>query len=87
DADGQFTYLAIDGRTGHINLSANQLAFTLCQVPVIYSLSERKEIEVVLNGAEVLRFKGDSLDIKSSNMIFTRSGEIQQLKVSVKLEF
>ncbi len=84
DRNEQFTYLAVDGRVGHINLSANQLAFTLCQVPVIYSASDRNEIEVVFNGDEVLRIEGDTLDLKSSNMIFSRSGEIKQLKVSVK---
>jgi len=86
DRDGQFTYLGIDGRTIHIQLSANQLAFTLCQVPVIYSVSDRKEIEVLLNVDEVIRIKGDSLDIKCSNLIFKRSGEIRQIKVSVKLD-
>lgn len=83
--DEHFACMAIDGTTGHINLSANQLAFTLCQVPVIYSASDRKEIEVIFNGDEVLRIEGDTLDLKSSSMIFNRSGEIEQLKVSVKL--
>jgi len=86
DGDRQFTYLAIDGRTEHINLFANQLAFTLCQVPVVYSVSDRNEIEVVLNGDEGVRIKGNSLDLEFSNMIFSRSGEIRQLKVSVTLE-
>lgn len=80
-----FTFLAIDGTTGHIHLSANQLAFTLCQVPVIYSVSDRNEIEVISNRDEVLRIEGDSLDPESSNRIFNRSGEIKKLKVSVKL--
>jgi len=85
ERDGEFTCMAIDGRTVKIHLSAHQLAFTICQVPVIYSVSDRKEIEVIFNGDEILRIKGDLLDLKSSEMIFNRSGEIKQLKVSVKL--
>ncbi|MBE0677312.1 MAG: hypothetical protein IH592_00970 [Bacteroidales bacterium] len=85
NCDDNFTYLAIDGSTGHIHLSANQLAFTLCQVPVVYSVADRQEIEVVLHGDDVLRIKGDTVDINTSNLIFNRSGEIKQLKVSVRL--
>ena len=84
DRANDFSYQAIDGSTRHIQLSANQIAFTFCQVPVVYSVSDRKEIEVILNGGEVLRTEGDSLDLKSSNMIFNRTGEIKQLKISVK---
>jgi hypothetical protein len=83
--DEHFTFPAIDGSTGHIHLSASQLAFTLCHVPVVYSVSDRNEIEVILKGDEVLRINGDSLDDKSSIMIFNRSGEIKQLRVSVRL--
>ncbi len=83
--DDHFTYLAIDDSTGHIHLSANQLAFTLCQVPVVYSVADRQEIEVVLHGDDVLRIKGDTVDINTSNLIFNRIGEIKQLKVSVRL--
>ncbi len=83
--DEHFIFPAIDGTTGHIQLSANQLAFTLCQVPVIYSVSDRNEIEMIMNGDEVLRINGDSLDSKSSEIIFNRSGEIKQLRVSVRL--
>jgi len=83
--DEHFSFPAIDGSAGHIHLSANQLAFTLCQVPVVYSVSDRNEIEVLFSGDEVLRVNGGSLDDKFSNMIFNRNGEIKQLRVSVRL--
>ena len=84
DRDELFSYQAIDGSIGSVQLSANQLAFTLCQVPVIYSASDRREIEVIFNSGEALIIEGDLLDVQSSNKIFNRTGEIRQLKVSVR---
>jgi len=86
DREEYFSFPGIDGTTGHVHLSANQFAFTLCQVPVICSVSGRSEIEVNSGTGEVLRIDGDSLDPESSNMVFNRSGEIKKIIVSVKLE-
>ncbi len=83
--DASFGYLATDGVPGHIHVSANQLAFTLCQVPVVYSVADRQEIEVVFDGDKVLKIEGSTLDSNTSALIFSRSGEIKQLKVSVIL--
>ncbi|MDF1560656.1 MAG: hypothetical protein P1P83_10705 [Bacteroidales bacterium] len=84
DSDGQFTFIAVSGKSESVDLTANQLAFTFCQVPVIYSVSSDMEIEVVLYEGGVLIIEGDTLDIQLSNMIFNRSGGIKQINVSVK---
>ncbi len=84
DCEGQFTYIAVSGMSERIDLAANQLAFTFCQVPVIYSASAINEIEVLFYEGRVLRIEGDTLDLRCSNMIFNRSGEIKQLNVSLK---
>ncbi len=84
ESDGQFTFIAVSGMSESVDLTANQLAFTFCQVPVVYSVSEGNEIEVLFYDGGVLRIEGDTLDLRCSNMIFNRSGEIKQLNVSVK---
>jgi len=84
ESDGQFTFIAVSGMSESVDLTANQLAFTFCQVPVVYSLSAGNEIEVLFYDGGVLRIEGDTLDLRCSNMIFNRSGEIKQLNVSVK---
>jgi len=84
DCNGQFTYIAVSGRSESVDLTANQLAFTFCQVPVIYTLAEYNETEVVFYDGRVLRVEGTALDHQCSNMIFNRSGEIKQINVSVR---
>lgn len=84
-ADGHFEFVSVAGRTENIPLLANQLAFTFCQVPVVYTLADRQEIEVVSDGAKILRIPGDTLDLNTSSLIFSRSGVIRQLKVAVRL--
>lgn len=84
DCNGQFTYIAVSGRSESVDLTANQLAFTFCQVPVIYTLAEYNETEVVFYDGRILRVEGTALDHQCSNMIFNRSGEIKQINVSVR---
>jgi len=84
DCDGQFTFIAVSGKSETIDLTANQLAFTFCQVPVIYMMAECNETEVLFYDGRVLRVEGTALDHQCSNMIFNRSGEIKQLNVSVR---
>jgi hypothetical protein len=84
DCDGQFTYRAVSGRSESFDLSADQLAFTFCQVPVVYTLAESNEAEVIFYDGRVLRVEGTVLDHLCSNMIFNRSGEIKRINVSVK---
>jgi hypothetical protein len=81
--DDHFEYSGISGRQEIIRLTANQLAFTICQVPVVYTLSDRKEIEVMYQDGEVRRIAGDTADTETCKQIFSRNGAIRQLNVSV----
>jgi hypothetical protein len=83
--DSLFAYYSLDGNQSQIALKANQLAFTVCQVPVVYSVSDQNNITVLLKGGKTEKVEGNSLDRKFSNLIFNRSGEIEQLLVSVSL--
>ncbi|MDX9729416.1 MAG: hypothetical protein RBT50_09145, partial [Bacteroidales bacterium] len=85
-ADDHFEYVTVAGKTEQLSLLVNQLAFTFCQVPVVYTLADRQEIEVVFYGADVLHIPGDTVDLNTSNLIFSRSGVIKLLRVSVRLQ-
>ena len=85
EQDGEFRYMTTEGSGEHLHLTSGQLAFTFCQIPVVYSVADRQEIEVLLHEGRVLRIDGDSLDINTSKEIFSRSGAVKKLKVSVRL--
>ena len=78
---GQF--VLVDGSSKTINLEKNSLAFTVCQVPVIYTISEANQIEVVFaNGnSEVLETLELTREI--SNEIFQRTNTVTGLKVFI----
>ncbi|WP_353778964.1 hypothetical protein [Winogradskyella sp. 3972H.M.0a.05] len=64
-------------------LNENELAFTYCQVPVIYSISEENSLEVVFTNGESEKSKSLTLSQSTSQKLFERTGEIDSIKVNV----
>ena len=62
------------GVTRRLRLKAGELAFTYCQVPIIYRLARANSLVVVpANGAR-LRSSELRLDPTTSRLIFERAG-------------
>ncbi|MGO4816795.1 hypothetical protein [Flavobacterium sp. W22_SRS_FP1] len=68
-----------------VTLEKESLAFTVCQVPVIYKLGGKNQIEVEYKNSKVETFSSLTLNDDVSQSIFKRTGEISQ--VIVKLSF
>jgi hypothetical protein len=79
----QFSYLAIDGRSQTIDLPANSLAFTLCQVPIIVMLGDSSAVEVFYAGGSSERILGHVLSHQVSSHLFQRDGIVVCLRVAV----
>jgi hypothetical protein len=71
--------------TYSLKLEKGSLAFTVCQVPVIYCISDKNQIEVVYKNSNVETISSLILSHDISQQIFHRSGEISQLKVSINI--
>jgi len=78
-----FDYLNVKNKKNHLKIEKNQLCFTYCQVPVVYQLSNKEMIEVVLADSTKIAFDGLSLDTTTSTKIFDRTNEIHYLIVSI----
>jgi hypothetical protein len=78
-AQNVFKFIDSAGRKQSIVLKRNQMAFTVCQVPVIYSPGEEMTIELLYRDGTRKQIKGSSLDAETSALIFLRSGEIKQI--------
>ncbi len=80
-----FDYLDIDSNWQQLTVPANGLAFTWCQVPIVYQLvaNEQPAIEVIF--ADGTRESIDSLQLSAahSQQLFLRSGKIVQLHIKV----
>ena len=78
-----FNYTAISKEEKSINLKEGSLCFTYCQVPIVYSLSNKNCIEVVFNDNSNVVFDSLSLDEVTSTEVFNRTNKINHIKVSI----
>lgn len=80
-----FEYQTCSGEIRKINLSLGQLAFTICQTPVVYLLSGTKNITVHFADGSIKEMAGKTLNHEISNFIFKRTGDVEKVEVSVSI--
>ncbi len=84
-----FCFLDVDGNWQDLTVPANGLAFTWCQVPVIYRLDDDAEPALAINyenGTEQ-KLAELSLPAAESSALFGRSGRIRRLTVTFGSDF
>ena len=80
---GSLTYIDITQKPRTLSLQPDSLAFTLCQTPVIYSRSDKAELDVTFADGSVTKIVGNRLDTATSRSIFGRDGQVEKLSVTV----
>lgn len=82
-----FRYLDIHDQWQEIALPTNSLAFTWCQVPIVYELTDNPaKLTVEFSDSETLISSDIDLDMSLSRKLFTRSGKINSLHLLVNTE-
>lgn len=79
-----FEFYSIKGGNRHILLKENQLGFTFCQVPVVYTFADDEKIVVSFENNKIENIQGNSLNKQLSSSIFNRNGEIKLIEVILK---
>jgi hypothetical protein len=79
-----FRYYDVAGKARAIRLEAGCLAFTYCQVPVVYQLCATSGIAVAFADGRVERIEGAELPSCCSRAIHGRFGQIQELTVFLR---
>jgi midasin (ATPase involved in ribosome maturation) len=79
-----FKYYDVFHQKQELTILENQLAYTFCQVPVIYTLSDKNN-HILLESTDgsKVELDGNMLDKKLSNPIFNRDGKTVQIKVFI----
>ena len=79
----RFEYYDVGGRRRAIALADGNLAFTLCQVPVVYArvMGEPRVRVAFADGTSAER-PGDALDARSCSELFARTGRIERIEVA-----
>lgn len=79
--DTEATFVLVDGKEKTLILEKSSMAFTVCQVPVIYKMANSNSLKLqYANGTEEI-YETLVLDRENSTKIFHRTGEISQVVV------
>jgi hypothetical protein len=81
---GELEYLDVDGDWKTVEVPGNGLAFTWCQVPVVYRLDDNAESGVTIKRADGSLDETPELglSVEDSSRLFQRSGEIRRVIVT-----
>ena len=79
-----FPYFDVDGKFQSLDVPAASLAFTVCQVPVIYQrVSGQAEIRITFASGSSVAQEGNLMDSAWSAELFARSGRIKQIQLNI----
>jgi hypothetical protein len=84
----EFSFLDVDGNWQELSLPAGGLAFTWCQVPVVYQLDDTAEpaIGISLADGREETVAGLALSAETSSEIFRRSGHVRRLTLKLRAD-
>jgi hypothetical protein len=77
----KFDYVSIQNSKEFIDLQVNSLAFTFCQVPFVFHISEKNSIKITNTNGTTSEAEGLSIDEINSKKIFERTNSIKQVDV------
>jgi hypothetical protein len=84
DEEKSFKFVNLDNEITYMDLGKNSLAYTICQVPIIYNLSDNESIKIIFHDNSEINIKNHELDLKNSQNIFNRTNLIKAVHVRVR---
>ena len=78
-----FKYVDLNQKPKEIQLYRHELAFTYCQVPVVYGMADENSLEITLKDGSINTIGGLNLSTEISQKLFERTGEIESIKVNI----
>jgi hypothetical protein len=85
ESETAFKFINLNNEISSINLLKNSLGFTICQVPIIYKLSDTTKITIFYNSGKTLELEGGSLNQELSISIFKRDNTINRIEALVSV--
>ena len=78
-----FSFINIYKKKKNMTVGKDQLAFTYCQVPIIYDLVDKEwQIEIQLNDGSNENFKGRKISKSLSRHVFKRTGNVRRIRLA-----
>lgn len=81
----QFRYLDVNDQWQELSIAENGLAFTWCQVPIVYQLDDScsSHLKVLWADGVETTSEGLALSAENSRDLFLRNGKIKQLSLTL----
>lgn len=76
-----FEYVSVQKEIKRIDLPANTLAFSFCQVPFVYHIAGKNSVRITNANGVFSEAEGLEMNALESNAIFNRTGLIKQVDV------
>jgi hypothetical protein len=83
EQDSALECVEFDGSSRVLALPARTLAFTVCQVPVVYHLGGEPGVRLTGRDGAVRELPGLRLDLVTSQSLFTRAGTVARIDVQL----
>ncbi len=83
--DEKFLYYDLIGIPQNIDCQKNSIAFTYCQIPFLYKLSDSNKIIIFTNDKNNIAINGLEINKELSQSVFRREGKIERIEVYLKL--
>ena len=78
-----FQYIDIFKHKKEISMEKGSLGFTYCQVPIVYQISEKDELEITLKDGSLKTSNSLIIDESLSEKIFMRTGDIKLVRAFI----
>ena len=78
-----FEFLSISKENDIIKIPINALAFTYCQVPIVYNISDKDSLKVIFSDGKSKIIDSLMIDSQTSDKIFKRTGEVIQIQAYI----
>ena len=82
----QLDYYDINGQRQSIKMPDYSMAFTYCQVPIVYQISDSNRVRLFKDNEEIHSSEYLELNTEFSQSIFNRDGEVDKIWVQIKSE-
>jgi hypothetical protein len=82
----RFPFVGLNGEEEKIELEKNELAFTFCQVPVVYQKAEVSGLEILLTDDSRISSESNSLNKELSRSLFSREGKLSLIRVKIPIK-
>lgn len=81
--EADFQYYDQKGTLQSLQIQSGKMAFTYCQVPIIYGMGESNHIVVTMKSGETITLQGTELTPELSDSIFLRNDHIKRIDCSL----